>query len=266
MANASPHASRCGWTPRTRCSSCTPPAPPASPRACSTPPAATWSTPPSPSSTSSTSRTRTSTGAPPTAAGSPGTATSSTDRLSNGATQIVFEGIPTYPQMDRFWKIVEKFKVNIFYTAPTAIRSLMREGEKWPNKHDLSSLRVLGTVGEPINPEAWIWYHKNIGHETLPDRGHLVADRDRRHPDHAAARRHDHQARFRHAAVLRHRARHREGGRYAGRSQRGRLSGHQEALARHHEDRLRSARALHRDLLVPLARPLLHRRLGADGP
>jgi acetyl-CoA synthetase len=88
--------------------------------------------------------------------------------LSNGATQIVFEGIPTYPQMDRFWKVVEKFKVNIFYTAPTAIRSLMREGEKWPNMHDLSSIRLLGTVGEPINPEAWIWYHTNIGHAHCP--------------------------------------------------------------------------------------------------
>jgi acetyl-CoA synthetase len=88
--------------------------------------------------------------------------------LSNGATQIVFEGIPTYPQMDRFWKVVEKFRVSIFYTAPTAIRSLMREGEKWPNMHDLSSLRLLGTVGEPINPEAWIWYHTNIGRTRCP--------------------------------------------------------------------------------------------------
>jgi len=88
--------------------------------------------------------------------------------LSAGATQIVFEGIPTYPAMDRFWQIVEKFKVNVFYTAPTAIRSLMREGEKWPNGRDLSSLRLLGTVGEPINPEAWMWYHKHIGHEKCP--------------------------------------------------------------------------------------------------
>ncbi|QLH74260.1 MAG: acetate--CoA ligase [Methanomassiliicoccales archaeon] len=88
--------------------------------------------------------------------------------LLNGATQIVFEGIPTYPAVDRFWQVVEKFGVNIFYTAPTAIRSLMREGEKWPNGRDLSSLRLLGSVGEPINPEAWIWYHKHIGREKCP--------------------------------------------------------------------------------------------------
>ncbi|MFQ3573068.1 MAG: acetate--CoA ligase [Thermodesulfovibrionales bacterium] len=88
--------------------------------------------------------------------------------LSNGATSLMFEGVPTYPNPGRFWEIVDKHKVNIFYTAPTAIRALMREGESWPAKHDLSSLRVLGTVGEPINPEAWIWYYKNIGKERLP--------------------------------------------------------------------------------------------------
>jgi acetyl-CoA synthetase len=80
----------------------------------------------------------------------------------------MFEGIPTYPDPSRFWKIVDKFGVNIFYTAPTAIRALMREGEGWVQKRDLSSLRVLGTVGEPINPEAWMWYHKNVGKEKLP--------------------------------------------------------------------------------------------------
>ena len=88
--------------------------------------------------------------------------------LSNGATSLMFEGVPTYPQVDRFWQIVEKFKVSIFYTAPTAIRSLMRDGEKWPAGRDLSSLRLLGSVGEVINPEAWMWYHKNIGHENCP--------------------------------------------------------------------------------------------------
>ncbi|MBI5196186.1 MAG: acetate--CoA ligase [Nitrospirae bacterium] len=88
--------------------------------------------------------------------------------LSNGATSLMFEGIPTYPDAGRFWSIVDKHKVNIFYTAPTAIRALMREGEKWINNHDLSSLRVLGTVGEPINPEAWMWYHTNVGKGRLP--------------------------------------------------------------------------------------------------
>ena len=88
--------------------------------------------------------------------------------LTNGATSIVFESVPTYPQPDRFWQIVEKFKVSIFYTAPTAIRAIAREGEQWPAKRDLSSLRLLGSVGEPINPEAWMWYHKNIGRERCP--------------------------------------------------------------------------------------------------
>jgi len=88
--------------------------------------------------------------------------------LSNGATSLMFEGVPTYPNPGRFWSICEKHRVNIFYTAPTAIRALMREGEKWVENHDLSSLRVLGSVGEPINPEAWMWYHRNVGKEKLP--------------------------------------------------------------------------------------------------
>jgi acetyl-CoA synthetase len=88
--------------------------------------------------------------------------------LMNAATSILFEGIPTYPAPDRFWEIVEKHKATIIYTAPTAIRSLMRFGEELPAKHDLSSLRLLGTVGEPINPEAWMWYRKNIGRDELP--------------------------------------------------------------------------------------------------
>ncbi|MBI5814997.1 MAG: acetate--CoA ligase [Nitrospinae bacterium] len=88
--------------------------------------------------------------------------------LSNGATTLMFEGVPTYPEPDRFWKVVEKYRVNIFYTAPTAIRAVAREGEKWPAGCDLSSLRLLGTVGEPINPEAWMWYHNNVGRENCP--------------------------------------------------------------------------------------------------
>ncbi|MFH1097974.1 MAG: acetate--CoA ligase [Candidatus Desantisbacteria bacterium] len=88
--------------------------------------------------------------------------------LANGATTMMFEGIPTYPQADRFWKIIEDYKINIFYTAPTAIRALMRLGEELPAKHDLSSLRVLGSVGEPINPEAWMWYREVIGKQRCP--------------------------------------------------------------------------------------------------
>lgn len=88
--------------------------------------------------------------------------------LALGATSLMFEGVPTYPKPDRFWQICEKYKVNIFYTAPTVIRTLMREGVQWTQNHDLTSLRVLGSVGEPINPKAWIWYHENIGKGRLP--------------------------------------------------------------------------------------------------
>lgn len=88
--------------------------------------------------------------------------------LLNGATTVMYEGAPNYPEPDRFWSIVEKYRVNIFYTAPTAIRAFIRWGEQWPLKHDLSSLRLLGTVGEPINPEAWMWYYKVIGKGRCP--------------------------------------------------------------------------------------------------
>ena len=88
--------------------------------------------------------------------------------LGVGATSIVFESVPNYPEPDRFWEVVERYGVNVFYTAPTAIRSIMKSGEDWPNKRNLSSLRLLGTVGEPINPEAWIWYYRVIGKEKCP--------------------------------------------------------------------------------------------------
>ena len=88
--------------------------------------------------------------------------------LSNGATALMFEGIPTYPEPDRFWKIVEDYKINIFYTAPTALRALMRFGDEWPDKHDMSSLRILGSVGEIINPKAWMWYYDVIGKGKCP--------------------------------------------------------------------------------------------------
>ncbi|MEI6874144.1 MAG: acetate--CoA ligase [Spirochaetota bacterium] len=85
-----------------------------------------------------------------------------------GATSFMYEGAPTFPYPDRWWQLIEKYGINVFYTAPTAIRGLMRWGEAWPNRRDLSSLRLLGSVGEPINPEAWRWYFKNIGKEKCP--------------------------------------------------------------------------------------------------
>ena len=88
--------------------------------------------------------------------------------LQNGATTVMYEGGPTFPQADRFWQIIERHKVNIFYTAPTAIRAFMRLGEEWPRKYEMKSLRLLGSVGEPINPEAWMWYRSNIGRDRCP--------------------------------------------------------------------------------------------------
>ena len=88
--------------------------------------------------------------------------------LANGCTTLMYEGSPDYPDRGRFWDIIQKYKVSVFYTAPTAIRAFMRWGTDWPSKYDLSSLRVIGSVGEPINPEAWIWYHQNIGRERCP--------------------------------------------------------------------------------------------------
>jgi acetyl-CoA synthetase len=88
--------------------------------------------------------------------------------LQNGATSLMYEGAPNWPEPDRFWQIVERHKVNIFYTAPTAIRSFMKWGERWPRKYEMNSLRLLGTVGEPINPEAWMWYREVIGRSRCP--------------------------------------------------------------------------------------------------
>jgi acetyl-CoA synthetase len=88
--------------------------------------------------------------------------------LCNGATTLMYEGAPNHPREDRFWEIIEKYRVNTFYTAPTAIRAFIKWGDEWPARHDLSSLRLLGSVGEPINPEAWMWYHKVIGGGRCP--------------------------------------------------------------------------------------------------
>jgi len=88
--------------------------------------------------------------------------------LAAGATTMMYEGAPDYPKPDRFWRLVEKYRVNIFYTSPTAIRSFIRQGDDWPNAHDMSSLRLLGSVGEPINPAAWEWYYRVIGKQRCP--------------------------------------------------------------------------------------------------
>jgi acetyl-CoA synthetase len=88
--------------------------------------------------------------------------------LQNGATVMMYEGAPNFPENDRFWQLIDDHKVSVFYTAPTAIRAFIKWGDDWVHKHDLSSLRLLGTVGEPINPEAWMWYHREIGHERCP--------------------------------------------------------------------------------------------------
>jgi acetyl-CoA synthetase len=88
--------------------------------------------------------------------------------LANGATSLMFEGVPTYPDAGRFWQVCDKFGVTVFYTAPTAIRALMRLGDEWPAKYKLNTMRILGSVGEPINPEAWMWYHVKVGHEKCP--------------------------------------------------------------------------------------------------
>jgi acetyl-CoA synthetase len=88
--------------------------------------------------------------------------------LQNGATSLMYEGAPNFPEPDRFWSIIDRHQVNIFYTAPTAIRTFIKWGDEWPNKHKMDSLRVLGTVGEPINPEAWMWYREVIGHNRCP--------------------------------------------------------------------------------------------------
>ena len=155
--------------PSIRCSSSTRRAPPASPRASCTPAAATSPRRRSRTRTSSTCTPRpTCTGARPTSAGSPATRYVVYGPLANGATQVLYEGTPDTPHPGRWWEIVEKYKVSILYTAPTAIRSFMKLGRQIPHEFNLRSLRLLGSVGEPINPEAWIWYRHVIGGGSIP--------------------------------------------------------------------------------------------------
>ena len=163
--NAPPNIS----IPSIRSISSTPPAPLANPKASSTRRAATRLAPTSPANGCSICATKTSSGALPISAGSRATAiSSSTARCRNGATVLMYEGGPVYPQPDRFWDMIDRHKVTVFYTAPTAIRAFMRLGEQWPAKHPMKSLRLLGSVGEPINPEAWMWYRSVIGRNNCP--------------------------------------------------------------------------------------------------
>ena len=143
--------------------------------------------------------------------------------LMAGATTVIYEGAPDFPEPDRFWRIIEKYKVNIFYTSPTAIRAFVRQGEQWPQRHDLSSLRLLGTVGEPINPSAWEWYHKTIGHERCPIVDTWWQTENRLDYDLPAAGGHADQARLGDLPAARYRGRCRRYGRQPGRDRRGLL-------------------------------------------
>ena len=170
--------------------------------------------------------------------------------LAVGATQVVYEGTPTIPDAGRWWQMCQEHGVTVFYTAPTAIRALMKAGPDLPQQYDLSRLRLLGTVGEPINPEAWMWYIHHCWPGALPDRRHLVADRDRRQHDCPDPGRDHPGARFLHPGPAWRRRR-------CGRRQRqqpgcrpGRLPGHQETMAAHAAHRLGRRPALQGHLLA----------------
>ena len=185
--------------------------------------------------------------------------------LANGATSVMYEGSPDYPDRDRFWAIVEKYACTICYTAPTAIRTFMRWGEEYPEKHDMSSLRLLGTVGEPINPEAWVWYWQHIGGGRCRGGRHLVADRDGGDDDHAAARHHHAEARVGDAGFSRHRRSHPGRAGQRGRPGRRRLPGGAAALAQYAAGHLRRSGAVRAAVLVELRWHLLHQRRSQAG-
>ena len=169
--------------------------------------------------------------------------------LTNGATSIVFESTPLYPDAGRYWQMIDKFKITQFYTAPTAIRALIRQGDEWPAKYKMDSLKVLGSVGEPINPEAWIWYYEKIGHSRCPswtpggrrETGGILIT-----PLPGAA--HD-QAGQRQPPVLRRRAGGPARGRHRVQRQRGRQAVHSQALAGHDANHVGRPRPVHRHLL-----------------
>ena len=173
----------------------------------------------------------------------------------------MYEGAPNHPREDRFWEIIEKYRVTIFYTAPTAIRAFIKWGDQWPQEHDLSSLRLLGTVGEPINPEAWMWYHEVIGGGRCPivdtwwqtETGH---DHDLRRCPAPSPTKPGSATRPLPGVGRRHR---RQAGPIAA-GQPGRLAGDPAALAGDAADHLRRRRALPAAVLEPGAALLLHRR------
>ena len=195
--------------------------------------------------------------------------------LAAGATVLMYEGAPNWPDEGRFWEIIEKYRVTIFYTAPTAIRTFIKWGDHWVDKHDLSSLRLLGTVGEGINPEAWMWYHRKIGGERCPivdtwwqteTGGIMMSPLPGAIAD---------QAGQLHQAAAGHRAGDRRRGRQAGRRRARRLAGDHQALAGHAPRHLGRRRALQGAVLdqraaqVPVRRqrPLRRGRLLLDhGP
>ena len=171
--------------------------------------------------------------------------------LLNGATSVMYEGAPDYPDKDIWWEIIERYGVTIFYTAPTAIRACIKWGAEYPGKHDLSSLRLLGTVGEPINPKAWLWYHKVIGGERCPivdtwwqtETGHILII--------AAAGHHRHQAGVGDDAAAGRRGRRRRRGRQRPRGGAG-AAGPEASLAGDAAHALPRGRPLRRDLLRAL--------------
>ncbi len=151
--------------------------------------------------------------------------------LQNGATSLMYEGAPNFPEPDRFWSIIDRHQVNIFYTAPTAIRTFLKWGEEWPKKHKLSSLRLLGTVGEPINPEAWMWYREVIGHNRCPITDTWWQTETGAHHDWGGSGSGGHQAGFGDAAFSGGGGGDRGHGRQAGAAGFRRLLGNYEALA-----------------------------------
>jgi acetyl-CoA synthetase len=180
--------------------------------------------------------------------------------LANCATTLMFEGIPNYPSMSRFWEVIDKYKVNIFYTAPTAIRSLMAAGEEPVKRTSRASLRLLGSVGEPINPEAWEWYSPRGRGSALPNRRHLVANRNGRHHDYAASGRHRLEAGIGNASVLRCPTGSRGWQRHSVDGRLRRKSRHRRFLAGPDADCLRRSRALHGDLFLHISWQVFHRR------